>query len=85
MILYEGNALEVGVTSRLLCCVARIVRLYDRAVIIYILRTPHYPSPHQDYRIPQGDQNYHPPTYPCFLTIFYLALSTYPAGMTDNK
>jgi hypothetical protein len=33
MILYEGNALEVGVTSRLLCYVARIVRMYDGAVI----------------------------------------------------
>jgi hypothetical protein len=41
MILYEGNALEVGVASRVLCYVARIVRMYDGAVIIYILLTPH--------------------------------------------
>jgi hypothetical protein len=41
MILYEGNALEVGVTSCLLCYVARVVRMYDGAVIIYILLTPH--------------------------------------------
>jgi hypothetical protein len=57
MILYEGIALEVGITSCVLCYVARIVRIDDRAVIIYILRTPHYPSPHQDYPPPQRDQN----------------------------
>jgi hypothetical protein len=74
MILYEGNALEVGVTSRLLCYVAQIVRMYDRAVIIYIQRTLHYPSRHQDYRIPQRDQNYHPPSYPWFLTIYLFNL-----------
>jgi hypothetical protein len=37
----EGNALEVGVTSRILCYVAQIVRMYDGAVIIYNLPSLH--------------------------------------------
>jgi hypothetical protein len=74
MILYEGNVLEVGVASWVLYYITHIVKIYDRAVIIYILLILYKSSLHQDYHLPHHDQNFYIPNYPYFPINIYIII-----------